>query len=194
MESLAAIPGVESVAATSSWPQAKIPPVKRSIMIEGQTPPKEIGEANKATTVVITPKFFETCKIALLHGRDFRWSDTNDSTPVVILDEREEGYWFGRDRVNPIGYRIKMLEGTGATKWREIVGIVKHVAYEKAGQQAERGPIYLPVSQEPQPFMWMALRTKSNPGGYEQPARGAVLGVNKDASIKDVKTLAEILP
>jgi hypothetical protein len=138
--------------------------------------------------VAVTPKFFEACKIPLVAGRDFRWSDTKDSPRVAILDETEAQHLFGPD-VDVLGHRIAILEDTGAPKWTEIVGMVKHVVYQKADQQTKRGPIYFPVHQQPQPFMWMVVRTKSDPRAYEQLARSAVIAVNKDTSITDMQLL-----
>src|SRR5262249_61820084 len=77
--------------------------------------------------------YFQTMYIPLIRGRYFDDRDVPGAPAVAILDETmARKYWPNED---PIGKRIWWYESDpqGNKRWREIVGIVRHVKQHKLG-------------------------------------------------------------
>ncbi|MBI4473355.1 MAG: ABC transporter permease, partial [Acidobacteria bacterium] len=120
LQSIRALPGVESAASISSLPLSGSVQ-SGSFMIEGrqlaQGEPMPHGDRWAASD-----GYFETMKIPLREGRLFTDRDAADAPPVAIVDEAlARKYWPSESAV---GKRIA-FQGTT----REIVGVVGHVKH-----------------------------------------------------------------
>lgn len=142
--------------------------------------------------VIITPGFLRTARIPLLRGRDFSPADNEDAPRVALIDEEAARLWFPNH--DPIGRRLRPLEKAGdPPKWATIIGVVSPVAYDRSLRKRLNPIVYFPHSQSPQPFMAVALRTRTDPNAFVNIAREAVLSVNKELPIDDVETMDEVL-
>jgi putative ABC transport system permease protein len=140
--------------------------VASDVIIEGRevrpdAPPLVISEN------VVSPEFFETLGIPVLHGRSFADADWNAGPDAVIVNEAmARRFWPGQ---NPIGWRLKT--GDAKSGWREIVGVVKNTRSSQLW--ADDGPyVYTPAKMEtsPVPDMKILVRT----AGAPQPLLGAL--------------------
>ena len=118
---LGAIPGVQSVALTSTVPMSGynsndlIYAADRTYR-EGEIPP--IRRFNW-----ISPGLFKTMGTPLLAGRDFTWQDNYGKLPVAIVSENFAREYWGSAQ-NALGKRIR----TGnAEDWRQVVGVAADV-------------------------------------------------------------------
>ena len=191
MPNLKRIPGVISAGATTSLPAAgNIGP--GPMLLEGDPEPAEIQNARLAKSLAITPGYLETCRIAVLRGRDFTEADNEKSERVALIDEDGARTWF--PNVDPIGRRLRLVGKSGeAPKWATIVGIVRNVIYDRLSNKQPVPCVYVPQFQEPDPFMSVVLRTKSDPRTYLNLARSAVRATNKDIPIYRIFTLEEVV-
>lgn len=69
------------------------------ITIEGQAPPAP-GQMPFADFRSVSPGYFETMRIPLLHGRDISWDDSSRAPLVVVVSKTmAEAFWPGSDAI-----------------------------------------------------------------------------------------------
>lgn len=188
---LAALPGVESVGATSSLPAGGMG--LSAVILEGEAPPERLQDARTASQVAITPGFFETARISLLRGRGFTVADNADAPRVALIDERAARTWFPQQ--DPIGRQLRIFEGPDKEpEWATVVGIVEPVVYHRLTREPAPPAVYFPHAQKSDwRFMSVAMRTRSDPKGFAEMARQAVLALNPDLPIYRVATLEQAI-
>jgi putative ABC transport system permease protein len=187
-ERVRAIPGVQSVALGLSLP------VRGSFwnsvfLAEGQPIPAR-ADLPSAAFNPVTPAYFDTIGIRLLHGRGFTAADRNGAPTVTIVNETlAKKFWPNGDAV---GKRIKQGWPEDKTPWREIVGVVNDVKTDSVDQPA-RIQAYLPLAQEPFTFLTMVVRAESDPARLRAPVERAIHEVDPNLPVYDLLTLTEIM-
>ena len=183
---LSALPGVESVAVTTSIPLTGSD-TQSGFEIVGRPP----LTSNKplVNVVVASPDFFKTMQIPLLNGRTFVEQDTEKAPPVAIVNQAMvKSFWPNE---NPLGARLSTsLEG--GTVQREVVGIVADVRSGSLSEAAQP-TIYTPYAQNPFNLVFLAARTKSDPMSLAFPMRKEVLAVDHDQPVYDIKSMNRVL-
>ena len=191
MPRLQNISGIESAGATASLAAAGNIGTG-TMVLEGEPEPKELQNARMCRAIAITPGYLSTCRIPLLRGRDFNATDNENSPRVVLIDAEGARTWF--PNVDPIGHQLRVLEKPGAEpKWATIVGVTGNVIYDRLTDKRALPCIYVSEFQNPDSFLSVVLRTKSNPRNYLNLARAAVLATNKDIPIYRVFTMDEVV-
>lgn len=93
------------------------------VEIEGK---KYLADADREITNYenVTPGFFDTIGLGLIHGRDFTDNDSDQQEPIAIVNASFAQKHFGNE--SPLGKRIRTVSGNGtnAGPWRNIVGVV----------------------------------------------------------------------
>jgi predicted permease len=117
--SIAAIPGVRSVAFSSTSLLAGNLSSSGFSLPGRPANPDEDLQANELT---VNEAFFSTMGIPLLRGRTFAGTDTQTSTKVMIINEAFVHTFFSDD--NPIGHYIKM----GGNEY-QIIGVCGNTKY-----------------------------------------------------------------
>jgi putative ABC transport system permease protein len=191
MRQVASIPGVESSGATASLPASGNVGVS-ALVLEGEPEPQQLQNARLAHGVSITPGYLATSHISLLRGRDFTDRDNKDGQRVALIDEAGARKWF--PNTDPIGHQLALLEKLGEPlKWATIVGVVHNVIYDRLTERREFPCVYDAHYQNPESFMSVMLRTKTDPAAFANLARAAVLAVNKEIPIYKVKTMDQVM-
>ena len=191
MPKLATMPGVESAGATTSLPAGGNIGVS-AMVLEGEPEPKQLQDARLSRSITITPGYLATSRITLLRGRDFTAADNKDAQRVVMIDENGARTWF--PNADPIGHQLRLLDKPGEPpKWATIVGVVRSVVYERLTARRPMPCIYVPQFQNPDWFMSVMLRTKTQPRNLVNLARATVMSVNKEIPIYRVYTMDEIV-
>ncbi|MET0215020.1 MAG: FtsX-like permease family protein, partial [Vicinamibacterales bacterium] len=140
---LAALPGVQSVAAMQGLPPQRQVNANDTDF-EAYTAPPEGPFENVDYSQRVTPAYLTTLGIPLIDGRDFTTSDIGGA-PVALINETLAKTFFRN--INPVGTRVK--PGFGAQlPWFTIIGIVRDVKQggvsEKTGTElyflADQGP------------------------------------------------------
>jgi putative ABC transport system permease protein len=191
MRQVASIPGVESSGATASLPASGNTGVSL-LVLEGEPEPQQLQNARLAHGISITPGYLATSHISLLRGRDITDRDNKDGQRVALIDETGARKWF--PNTDPIGHQLALLEKLGEPlKWATIVGVVHNVIYDRLTERRELPCVYDAQYQNPESFMSVMLRTRTDPAAFANLARAAVLAVNKEIPIYKVKTMDQVM-
>jgi putative ABC transport system permease protein len=184
---LAALPGVQSVAAGSPIPLSPHD-MATGFTIEGR--PTAPGEEPDAPISIITPGFFRALRIPLLSGRDFLPTDDSKSPPVVVVNEAFAHKYFPGE--NPIGKRIKpgLSDGITPESMREIIGVVGDV--KRLGITAAMpAQYYLPYKQEIIFSPPVIIRTAADPLGLIAPLRDELGQLDSNIPLFRIQTLED---
>jgi putative ABC transport system permease protein len=189
---IAAIPGVQSVAAIDNLPMQG--GSEQPIAVEGR--PAEVFALQRNVSVrVATPNYFRTMRIPIVAGRDFQPADTitKDSAKesnVVISQAMARLFWPGEDAVGK-RFRISFTPDI----LRTVVGVV--------GNTKERGlavlepvtMLYVPYRQQDTGSVALVVQGGgSAPVTHLTSAITRVLaGIDATMPIRDVKTMDELI-
>ena len=140
-------PGVESATL------ARFTPADRSYF--GTSIHKNDEERIQVEVNSVGPQYFETVRIPLSRGRDFRWTDDQDSRPIAIISQPvAERFWPDAD---PIGKRIY----SETENW-EVVGVAREIRGRQLGG-AQNPHVYFPLLQRYQGTFTLLARSPQQP-------------------------------
>ena len=131
----------------------------------------------------IGTEYFDTMGIALLRGRDFDATDTENSVPVVVVNETLARRHFEDDDV--IGQRIELFERT----W-QIIGVARDVRPFEPDDPGG-AEIYMPKRQFPRWGGYFVLRTSGDAADMEEAARARLQVLDGDFNLGSFRTLEE---
>jgi predicted permease len=187
---LAALPGIQQASAVNYLPLSGGQNTSETIGFEGQvfTEGEPLPEPDYRA---IDYRYFRTLGIKPLAGREFRAGDTAGAPLVVVLDKDLARRLFpGRD---PIGRRVKVgpPHNNNPHPWLTVVGVVPEVK-QLSLTANPRGVIYYPQLQRPIRGQFLVLRTQAaNPLAMAGPVRRAILALNRDQPVSDVKSMVD---
>ncbi|MEX2154327.1 MAG: ABC transporter permease [Gemmatimonadaceae bacterium] len=194
VESMRAIPGVQSVGAGTRVPMWGMS-IDMGVRVDGRS--NEGGAMKIGHLRLATPSFSETVGMPLKRGRTLRESDIVAGAPlVIVVNETFAKTTFGTS--DPIGQRISGWTSGPEPEWREVVGVIGDV--RAFGQEQEIPPeVYVPHSQAPQSW-WnahqrnMTIVVKSRPGATVAPAmRAALKRFDPQLPLFDLQTMDDVL-
>ncbi len=186
VERLSSMPGVEAAGAVSWLPLAG-PGSATSIWDAGRPKP-EAGLAPVADIRVITPGLFQAMQIRILQGRDLDGRDTAESPPSVVVNRSmAEEMWPDQ---NPVGKRVVMSWDT--ERVAEVVGVVEDVRLTRLDTQA-RHTLYWPMSQLPNDFMSILIRSQAKPGQLAPAIRSEIRAIDPDQPISAIRPMESIV-
>lgn len=195
MERLKALPGVETVGATSQTP---LSPGDNwgPVAIDGRPAPAP-GQEPYAAMRSVSSDYFRTMRIPLRKGRYFtetdarialpvmRWFDQqpypqhyNDPqpAPAIIINETMARKFFADE--DPMGQRIRII----SSPWLTIVGIVGDVRH--TGLSTQPNPeMYLSDLQEPSDSMAVMVKTAGDPLNLAAAVREQVMALDRDQPV-----------
>lgn len=119
-----------------------------------------VDERQASPWTYVSPGYFETMKIPLVAGRDFRPTDTMTSTPVAIVNEAFVRQHLGGRQ--PLGIFLNRFAEPGypATGF-EIVGVVRDTLYTDV--RAGLFPIvFAPITQDADLWPWASVIVRSD--------------------------------
>ena len=189
-ERLGALPGVESVGATSRLPLASSLFTSR-FLAEGWPEPAP-GERGAVIAVrVVTPEYFGTMQIPVRRGRGIEPADREGSLPVVVINEAAARRYFPRE--DPIGKRLTWfsydaVEGPPRT----IVGVVgdlRHVSLESEPEPE----VYFAHAQVPLRSMSVVIRTTGDPFALAPSIRQELRAIAPTLPAPRVATLESVV-
>jgi len=180
LDRVQALPGVQNAGVTSELP---IVGGQDDTAVYFPGTKEESGLAN-ATIIhysTVSPNYFAAMQIHLVAGRGFNDRDTAKAPPVAVInDKMAREYW---PNANPIGKSFK----TG-DKWWTIAGVVANIHH--AGLGSKPTPeIYLPYQQFPSPSVHLVVRTMERQGSLVASIRQAVLSLDRNQPIYDIRTM-----
>ena len=184
-EKIQQIPGVQSAGFAAYLPLSGRDN-SWSFTIEGR-PPQPAGVFDNANYRPVSARYFDTIGISILRGRGFDAHDSEDSPPVVIINQSmARMFWQGAD---PIGQRIHI-----DAVQRTIVGMVGDVLHQGLDIKPEP-EMYIPYEQAPniEARPTIILRTSIEPGILTSELRKAVSDVDAGVPMDHVETMEQIV-
>jgi putative ABC transport system permease protein len=192
-----AIPGIESAGVinhlplagdTWGWP----------FWLEGEPVPPP-GEGPVAIYRVILPGYFQAMGIPLISGRDISDTDTNNSTGVVVVNQRlADRYWPGQD---PIGRRISLENPKKGALWLTIVGVTRNSKQEQWAASPEnevflpylQNHYYLENSNSAFAYMTLVARTSGDPARLLPAIENRIWAIDRSVTISEIQTLDQVV-
>ncbi len=188
-----ALPGVQLAAITSALPTANSNPnAVGGLAIEGfaiEDRPVESSQDLGAERIRISPDYFGVFQATLLRGRSFTEDDEDGKPLVAVIDESTaRKYWPSDD---PLGRRVRF--GKDPTKpWATVVGVIKDIKHD--GLDIDGVPhIYVPVYQDPNKQVSVALRTSLPVTLLEPQIRHEIQGMDAGLPVFNVSSMNDIL-
>jgi predicted permease len=138
----------------------------------------------------VGPRYFDTVNIPLLRGRAIDFQDTSNSLKVVVVNQTFADYFFPKG--DAIGQTFTVADPS-VTGLFQIVGIVRTSTYLSPREEPQR-MAYLPVMQLTGDDAYayaLEVRTAGQPAAIAENIRRALVAVDPNLSVLDVKTMAE---
>jgi predicted permease len=181
----AAMPGVRSVALTSSVPMKTDTLEGHRIAPEGFEFPA--GTENVSVlSARIDDDYFATMDIPVVRGRGFGPTDTMDGPRVVIVNETFAArYWPAQDA---IGKRVRLDEQDRV--FAEVVGVAADAKYVWVAE-APTEFIYLPRTQVSTPESTLLIRSDSDAAALAGPLREVVRAIDPNMPVFGVRTMED---
>ncbi|HZF39625.1 MAG TPA: ABC transporter permease, partial [Blastocatellia bacterium] len=187
LEKVSALPGVQAAGATNPLPLDG--DTVYAFVVQGRAPlPPGAGQSTNFYAVSVD--YFKTMGIRLLRGKLFTERDTKEAPHVAVINETMAKKIFPDE--DPIGKRITFAGGDSNSDWQEIVGIVSDVK-QYGLDQATPMQTYEPYKQQTSPSMTLVARTSGDPANLTAAIRNAVLQLDKEQPIANIRTLDQIL-
>lgn len=178
-ESLAAIPGVESVSIGSSLPLRDRASANFVALPDRPEDPIRVYRHH------VSEEYFATMGIALAAGRDFSGSGPDE--PVTIVSEAFARRFFG-DR-DPLGQSLQL----GEDMRLQVIGVADDVRYRDLTSNLDAGEddpdFYIPYAAFPDRSFDVAVRAYVNPASLVEPVRAAVSRIDAGLPVFDVAPL-----
>ena len=194
------IPGVTSAALVDWWPLQPRRPQRIEARPIAGSPGSAGGNSARgamASTIGITPRYFDTLRIPLLEGRAFTTGDRLGSESVAIVSRSlATRLWPG---TSAIGQRIRLApeaagpqDETDATGPADlvVVGVVGDVRQGVA--DVELADLYRPLLQRPERFTYVHARVR-DAAQWEGAMARAISTIDPDLPLGAVRPLQTLL-
>lgn len=154
-----------------------------NVEVEGYVP--ALGEPRSVNYDAVAPGYFDTLRIPLLEGRDFRESDDEAAMPVVIVNQTFARRYFAGS--SPLGRRVRCFG-----KWATVIGMVKDSKYFNIAEAA-RPHFFAAFRQRPlgRQQLYFFSRAAGHPDALMAGFRSEVAAVDSNATAFDVMPLIE---
>jgi predicted permease len=177
LENVRALPGVKSAGFTSALPLGW---KGGGALFAPEGAPVHPDVPYGFNDRVVTPGYFETVRMSLVHGRLFDQHDRPNAPPVVIINETmARKFWPNQD---PLGKRLKFGGVESPNPWAQIVGIVGDVR-QMGLDRPPAAEMYFPAWQARGNYMTphgLVIRTEGEPMALAGAVRKAIWSVDAD--------------
>jgi predicted permease len=193
LERIRSLPGVVAAGATGTIPFGGNNS-DSVILAEGYE--MEPGESLVSPSrVEVSPGYFEAMGVDLLAGRYFDRTDTQESQPVVMVDERlAQKFWPDQNPVGKRMYQPTNIEDVTAitedTVFLTVVGVVRSMKLRALVDPDERVGIYFfPLEQRPRSGTAFAIKTAGDPNGLIGAIRAEITDMDPEMPFIDPRTM-----
>jgi len=185
---LRAIPGVESVTASSPFPLAGgFSPIRWGTE-------EALADASKFQATdneIVVPGYFEALHVPLLAGRTFTDDDNLPGRNVVVIDQVLANKAFHGQ--SAVGKRILIRIRTPEAEWVEVIGVVAH-QHEESLTEPGREQVYFTDAfvGSDRVGSW-AIRTGNDPTNYGNSIRSAVKEVDSQVLVTEMQPVDSLI-
>jgi predicted permease len=191
---LANVPGVSSVAISTSLPMIPNPSLDSVYASdhaykEGDMPPLSLEK-------FVSPDFFKTMGIPLIAGRDMTWQEELEKRPVVIVSENLARKYWGSSAA-AIG---KLVHVGPSDPWHEVIGVAGDV-YDNGVNQDPPTAVYWGLFQDNfatqkelvRRYVHYVIRTpRAGSASFFSDSERAVWSVDHNLPLAYQKTMGEL--
>ena len=182
---VAALPGVEGVAASNDLPLEGDDTTTGVGTADGHAP-FERGHQPLIGVHAVNAGYFHAMEIPLLRGRELSVSDTANAPPVVVINQKlADTLWPGQD---PIGKHFNIMQD----KQSEVVGVVGNVLHNGVAQPLT-AESYLPFAQSPWSYVCLAIRAKGDPTAVYSAVRSLVSEIDTQLPVHDMRPMSKVV-
>lgn len=186
-ETLARLPGVQSVAVANGLPYAGTETRNGRVRVQGRSD-EELRFLLPVSGSDVHWDFFETMKIPLIRGRYFDYSDSPEAAPVVIINESGAKALFGE--LDPIGRMMQWGDTVGPSNpYCRVVGVVADVKWEAGLTKSVQ--VYYPFTQWPVGTAFYVLRTNADLAQIAPQIRSTLQTADSRAALVWVKSMSD---
>ncbi len=189
IERIAAIPGVLEVGATSKLPLRG--GTNGQVWIEDDPERLHDGQGPLVEFSRVSADYFDAMGIRLMAGRYLTADDTAAASPGTIINEVMANELWPDE--NPVGKRYSFR--IDPPNWMTVVGVVQDVRQWGPYSRA-RAEHYLPYTAPGWASgyrMYLIVKTELDPLSLVAAVRQAVLTVDKDQPISEIRTMEGVL-
>ncbi|MEO6807469.1 MAG: ABC transporter permease [Edaphobacter sp.] len=184
LESMAALPGVQAVAATDDAELANTDH-GINVTVEGYTPPPEEDFDVEAPS--INAGYFHAMQVPLLAGRTFTEDDDATHPPVVIVNESFVKHYF-RSPALAVGRRVAR-GGGDHLEYMTIVGVTRDAKHMNLSSPA-KATLYTPLRQQKSlGQLYFYLRTATPPEQTFAMVRQAMKQIDPGLAVDAMRTM-----
>jgi putative ABC transport system permease protein len=180
---LAALPGIQGVALSSSDPG--LGHGWEQVEVEGKVYPRAEDHPFVGAETV-SAGLFPMLNVTLLQGRGFNGGDVAGAVPVAIVNST-----FAKMLLppgDPVGHRFR----AGTNAWLTVVGCVPDLQYDPS--EANPEPVFfLPTSQQPLGSMVVLLRGNGHAMDWTKALRAEVARLQPDLAIERPATMESLI-
>jgi predicted permease len=181
LEELRSLPGLSGVALTSVLPFSGNNS-SSSLVVDGYEAPEGVPPPH-AQVRSISEDFLPVLGVPLVQGRNFA---AREPDRVAIIDQNmARRYWPAGDA---LGQRVRGANDP-EDEWYTIVGVVPAIKHGSLTEDPSKETVYWHYLQRPTPFGSFTLRTSLPPDELAQAANAAVLRIDPDLPLFDMKPL-----
>jgi len=171
IDSVAAIPGVESVGLIGRTPLYG-GGFGAAIFTDRTTDLRPSNAAATAMRFNISPEYLHTAGTALLAGNGFSWHDDKGSPRVAVVNREFARKIFGSTS-HAVGGGFKLRDGTRI----QVVGVVEDGKYENLTEDPEPA-LFLPILQAPMSETCLVVRSNRDPRQLAAAIRNTLRGLD----------------
>ena len=186
---VAALPGVMAATASTRLPVngGEIMNGGSPFSIEGRPWNPSGAVPQLANTQIADPVYFRTLQIPLIAGRVFNDSDTAQAPFVAVINETlARGFFPDGDA---IGHRILLGAPRPDSKMDDHHRHCRRRQGRRAGPAHAPAILQVPLSQHPDIYMQLAIRTSGDPTSIASQAAAVVRSIDPDAPVYGVQTM-----
>ena len=195
LDGVQAVPGVLSASISTTMPVRGATVGFMGFEVVGR-PTQNATDKPGAFWSVVSPAYFETFGIRLVHGRAFTDRDRAGSPPVVIVNEAFVRRFL--PDVDPLAQRLAMEsflpEGQKLgprVEW-QVIGVCEDV--RNADLRSAGDPeLMVPFWQSPWPQTTVAVRTARDPMGIHQGLAAAIRSMDPDLPMANLRTMRQVV-
>ncbi len=184
LETIATIPGVQGVAATTD---AELADTGQggNVTVEGYNPPAD--EEFDIEEPAVNPDFFRAMQVPLLAGRSFNENDDSAHPLVGVVNESFVKHYFSSPDA-AIGRRV--ANGAGKhLEYRTIVGVTRDAKHANLRKPA-LPTLFVPLKQDPAANqLYFYLRTATPPEQTFAMVRQAIKQIDPGLAVDAMRTM-----
>jgi hypothetical protein len=162
LESVAALPGVESVGLADALPMSVNGGADSIIFADHTADLRPSNAAGRAMMYDVSPEYFHAAGTPLRFGRTFTWHDDKNSTRVAVVNQEFARKLFG-SAASALGSWYKLKDGTRI----QVVRVAEDGKYNSLTEDPQMA-MFFPLLQSPSTSTVLVARSRPGSGNGAQ--------------------------